>query len=168
MNEQKKTKPASARSIRTSGLQENNPGTDGVSRRTFLGVGSASLATAALASLAVNAQEREDTEKAEQEHSISNPGPENKPLLDENPNSNFPPPTDHGNIAPLVVLLRSNSQTRSRRRVDERGNRKGTALFQRSRGSQNAAYGGQLSGVALARGGRVGLYAVWKRSRDCS
>lgn len=57
MNEQKKTKPASARSIRTSGLQENNPGTDGVSRRTFLGVGSASLATAALASLAVNAQE---------------------------------------------------------------------------------------------------------------
>jgi oxalate decarboxylase len=53
-------------------------------------VGSAGLATAALASLAVNAQERADTEKAEQDHPASNPGPENKPLLDENPNSNFP------------------------------------------------------------------------------
>jgi len=64
-------------------------------------VGSAGLASAALASLAVNAQERTDTEKAEQDHSASNPGPENKPLLDENPNSNLPPPTDHGNIEPV-------------------------------------------------------------------
>src|SRR6202035_3860134 len=71
------------------------------SRRTFLEVGSAGLATAALASLAVNAQEPTDTEKAEQDHSSSNPGPENKPLLDENPNSNLPPPTDHGNIEPV-------------------------------------------------------------------
>lgn len=119
MNEQKKTKPASARSIRTSGLQENNPGTDGVSRRAFFGVGSASLATAALASLAVNAQEREDTEKAEQDHSISNPGPENKPLLDENPNSNFPPPTDHGNIAPVWYSF-DLTHKRVKKRVDER------------------------------------------------
>jgi oxalate decarboxylase len=79
--------------------QEIKPGTEGVSRRTFLGVGSAGLA--ALTSLAVNAQEKADTEKAEQDHSISNPGPENKPLLDENPNSNLPPPTDHGNIDPV-------------------------------------------------------------------
>jgi len=81
--------------------KDNNAGTEGLSRRTFLGVGSASLASAALASLAVNAQERSDTEKANQDHSASNPGPENAPLLDENPNSNLPPPTDHGDIGPV-------------------------------------------------------------------
>src|ERR1700693_4008138 len=76
-------------------------GMDGLSRRTFLGVGSAGLAGAALASLAVNAQEKANTEKADHDHSASNPGSENKPLLDENPNSNFPPPTDHGHIEPI-------------------------------------------------------------------
>jgi len=76
-------------------------GIEGLSRRNFLGVGSAGLATAALASLAANAQEKTDTEKADHDHSASNPGPENKPLLDENPNSNLPPPTDHGNILPV-------------------------------------------------------------------
>jgi oxalate decarboxylase len=74
---------------------------EGLSRRTFLGVGSATLASAALASLAVDAQETADTEKADHDHSASNPGPENKPLLDENPNSNLPPPTDHGHIEPI-------------------------------------------------------------------
>src|ERR1700747_3668378 len=85
----------------TSRQQQNQTGTDGLSRRTFLEVGSAGLAGAALASLAVNAQEREDTERADQDHSASNPGPENKPLLDENPNSNLPPPTDHGHVEPI-------------------------------------------------------------------
>src|SRR6202051_3596121 len=84
-----------------SDAQDNNGSAEGVSRRTFLGVGSASLASAALASLAVNAQERSDTEKANQDHSASNPGPENTPLLDENPNSNLPPPTDYGHIEPI-------------------------------------------------------------------
>jgi len=71
------------------------------SRRTFLGVGSAGIATVALASLAANAQERSDIEKGIHDHSASNPGPENKPLLDENPNSNLPPPTDSGNLEPV-------------------------------------------------------------------
>ena len=84
-----------------SAAKETNPAVEGVSRRTFLGVGSAGLAGAALGTLAANAQERTDTEKAGQDHSLSNPGPENKPLLDENPNSNLPPPTDHGNIQPV-------------------------------------------------------------------
>jgi oxalate decarboxylase len=80
---------------------ESTPGMEGLSRRTFLAAGSTGLATAALASLAVNAQEKMDTEKADHDHSSSNPGPENKPLLDENPSSNLPPPTDHGNIEPV-------------------------------------------------------------------
>jgi oxalate decarboxylase len=86
---------------RMSHRQESAPGMEGLSRRTFLGVGSAGLATAALTSLAVNAQEKTDTEKADHDHSASNSGPENKPLLDENPSANLPPPTDHGNIEPV-------------------------------------------------------------------
>src|SRR3981189_980803 len=101
MSEQEENTSAIEADTRRSGEQESKPGTEGLSRRTFLGVGSAGLASAALASLAVNAQEKADTEKAEQDHSSSNPGPENKPLLDENPNSNLPPPTDHGNIEPV-------------------------------------------------------------------
>ena len=101
MSEQKEINAATEPNHRTSEPQESKPGTEGLSRRTFLGVGSASLASAALASLAVNAQERSDIEKGEHDHSVSNPGPENKPLLDENPNSNFPPPTDSGNLDPV-------------------------------------------------------------------
>jgi oxalate decarboxylase len=76
--------------------QAENP-----SRRSFLGGGSAALAAAAFVGLTANAQQREDTRKAERDHSSSNPGQENKPLLDENPNSNTPPPTDHGDIGPI-------------------------------------------------------------------
>src|SRR6202040_4439818 len=99
MSEPKEAKRASETETLTSGQRESKQGTDGLSRRTFLEVGSAGLASAALASLAV-AQERSDTEKADQDHSSSNPGPENKPLLDENPNSNLLRPTDHSHIKP--------------------------------------------------------------------
>jgi oxalate decarboxylase len=109
----------------------SEPGMGGLSRRTFLGVGSASLASAALASLAVNAQERTDTEKADQDHSSSNPGPENTPLLDENPNSNLPPPTDHGHLEPLWYSF-------------DLSHRKSTAPFKRPGRRQNAPYRGQL------------------------
>lgn len=71
------------------------------SRRSFLGMSSVALATAAFAGLAANAQERSSTQKAEHDHSSSDPGPENKRLLEENPNSNTPPPTDHGDVVPF-------------------------------------------------------------------
>ena len=71
------------------------------SRRTFLGAGSAALATAAFVGLTANAQQRDDTLKAESDHSSSDPGQENIPLLDENPNSNMPPATDHGDVGPI-------------------------------------------------------------------
>jgi oxalate decarboxylase len=101
MSELNETKPALQDDVRTSAQQRSKSDTEALSRRNFLGVGSAGLATAALASLAVNAQERANIAKGEQDHSASNPGPENKPLLDENPDSNLPPPTDYGNIVPL-------------------------------------------------------------------
>jgi oxalate decarboxylase len=101
MSEPKEINAGTERNHRTSEQEESKPGTEGLSRRTFLGVGSAGLAGVALASLSVSAQETADIEKAENDPSASNPGPENKPLLDENPNSNFPPPTDSGNIEPV-------------------------------------------------------------------
>jgi len=72
-----------------------------LSRRNFLGVSSTALATAALAGIAAHAQEMQDTRKAEKDISASDPGQENKVLLDENPSSNTPPPTDHGDIGPV-------------------------------------------------------------------
>ena len=66
-------------------------------RRDILGASApAVIATAALAGLSARAQTRENTGKAEHDHSASDPGPENKALLDLNASSNLPPPTDHG------------------------------------------------------------------------
>ncbi len=74
---------------------------DGLSRRSVLGIGSAALAAATLAGFTAHAQTREGTRQAEGDHSSSNPGQENKPLLNENPNSNTPPPTDNGDVGPI-------------------------------------------------------------------
>src|SRR4030081_556290 len=73
---------------------------EALSRRKFLRTGSAALAMTALAGAALG-QERPNTQAAEHDHSSSDPGQENKPLLDENPNSNTPPPTDHGDVVPI-------------------------------------------------------------------
>jgi oxalate decarboxylase len=83
-----------------SDQNENKPLAD-PSRRSFLGVGSTVLATAALAGITAHAQETKDTRKADKDHSASDPGQENKALLDENPSSNMPPPTDSGDIGPV-------------------------------------------------------------------
>ena len=80
--------------------QSSNP-VENVSRRDFLGAGSAAVATAAFSALAAHAQESEQTRKAEMNPSSSDPGQENKSLLDENPSSNMPPPTDHGDVGPI-------------------------------------------------------------------
>jgi oxalate decarboxylase len=71
------------------------------SRRNWLRAGSTSIATAAFAGLAAHAQQPASTLKAEHDNSISNPGPKNKPVFDANPNSNIPPPTDHGDFGTI-------------------------------------------------------------------
>jgi oxalate decarboxylase len=71
------------------------------SRRKFLKTSSAVVAAALAGVASVRAQQRASTEAAEHDHSLSDPGPENQPLLAENPNSNTPPPTDHGDVVPL-------------------------------------------------------------------
>jgi oxalate decarboxylase len=94
----------------------NTPTVQAVSRRIFLGAGSVAVATAALTGITAHAQQREDTRKAERDHSTSNPGPENNMLFHENPNTNTPPPTDHGDIGPIWY-----SFDLARKRVEEGG-----------------------------------------------
>jgi oxalate decarboxylase len=96
--------------------RKNTSTLQAVSRRSFLGAGSVAVATAAFAGMTVHAQEREDTRKAESDHSTSNPGPENNVLLHENSNTNTPPPTDHGDIGPIWY-----SFDLARKRVEEGG-----------------------------------------------
>ena len=73
----------------------------GLVRLAFFGAGPAALAAAGFAGLTARAQERADVHKAEHDHSSSDPGQENKVLLNENPNSNMPPPTDFGDTPPI-------------------------------------------------------------------
>jgi oxalate decarboxylase len=88
-----------------------------LSRRNFLRNGSAALATTILAqAVTLRAQDRASTQSAEHDHSSSDPGQENKPLLDENPDSNLPPPTDHGDMVPLWY-----SFDLTKKRVEEGG-----------------------------------------------
>jgi oxalate decarboxylase len=89
---------------------------EGISRRSFLGAGSAALATVAVTGLTAQEQSRENTGKAETDHASSDPGPENRVLLDENPDTNIPPPTDHGDIGPVWY-----SFDLARKRVQEGG-----------------------------------------------
>jgi oxalate decarboxylase len=80
---------------------QERPMSEHPSRRTFLGISSVALAAAALTGLTADAQTKASTQKAEHDHSSSDPGPENRSLLGENPNSNTPPPTDHGDVGPI-------------------------------------------------------------------
>jgi oxalate decarboxylase len=87
-----------------------------VTRRNFLGVGSTALATLALTSVQTAAQQPAGTTRAESDHSSSDHGPENRPLAALNPNTNMPPPTDHGDIGPVWY-----SFDLARKRVEEGG-----------------------------------------------
>jgi hypothetical protein len=83
----------------------HKPRTEGPSRRNLLGISSTVLATTALAGLTAHAQEATDTRKAEKDISASDPAQENNPLLDENPSSNMPPPTDLNRSLPRWLRI---------------------------------------------------------------
>ncbi len=70
-----------------------------VSRRMF--VGATALASAGFLGASAWGQNRAELQAGRTPPSSSDPGPENQPLLKENPNSNIPPFTDHGNPGPI-------------------------------------------------------------------
>lgn len=82
-------------------LSEEPPASPGpfVSRRMF--VGAAALAGAGFIGADATAQTRAEQFAGRLGNSPSDPGPENKTLLGENPGANNPPFTDHGNPGPI-------------------------------------------------------------------
>ncbi len=83
----------------------------GFSRRNLIGVGAAALG---LAATAAQAQSSGDIEKGEA--SLTDPGPQNKPLDALNKDSVMPPPTDHGSVPEFW-----HSFSLSHRRVEQGG-----------------------------------------------
>ena len=70
-----------------------------ISRRGFLGAGSAAVAAATLAGrLGAQTPPAAEVSQAERDRSATNAGPENAPLAAQNPSSEMPPPTDHGDV----------------------------------------------------------------------
>lgn len=69
----------------------------GLSRRAFVSV-AAGLGVVAAEAMA---QTRSEAYGGRKDHSDSDPGPENQPLVRENPSSNLPPATDHGDVGPI-------------------------------------------------------------------
>jgi oxalate decarboxylase len=70
-----------------------------LSRRMF--AGAAALAGAGFMGASAMAQTRGEQVAGRTGNSKSDPGPENKSLLQQNPDSNLPPFTDHGNPGPI-------------------------------------------------------------------
>src|ERR1700736_6534415 len=82
---------------------ENDNSKDGLSRRGFIGIGSAALATVA-GSLAVSsalAQQRQMTDKPGSDRSATDPGPSNQGLDSQNRDSMWPPNTDSKSLIPM-------------------------------------------------------------------
>jgi oxalate decarboxylase len=84
-------------------MNENSKEDSTVSRREILGLGPAAFAAAAWAATPGNAfaapqPQRPATHNAPNE---SNPGPQNRPLAAENPDSEWSPPTDSGTVKPF-------------------------------------------------------------------
>jgi oxalate decarboxylase len=67
-------------------------------RRDFLTAAPAALVTAVLTAAPVRGQDRSKPPAAQREINASDPGPENPPLRDANPNTYLPPATDHGEV----------------------------------------------------------------------
>ena len=72
-----------------------------VSRRKFLGVGSAAIGATMIAAATAAAQMPQDTEKAELDRSGSSPLRPDEALDSKNSDSVTPPPTDHGDVKPF-------------------------------------------------------------------
>ncbi|MGA8041971.1 MAG: cupin domain-containing protein, partial [Terracidiphilus sp.] len=70
-----------------------------LSRRGFLTAASSAFAASTLAGLTASAQS--DPQHPASHPIATDPAQNNLPLLTENPSSNTPPPTDHGDLGPL-------------------------------------------------------------------
>ena len=138
-----------------------------VSRRQFLGVGSAAVGATMIAVATAAAQIPQDTEKAEHDRSGSSPlGPDDEALGSENSDSVTPPPSDHGDVKAFKYPF-----SFSHKRIQEGGwARQGDncrlAGLDDDRGRGYAPHRGRYTRVALAHGWRVGPYALRQRANN--
>ncbi len=72
-----------------------------LTRRSFLGAAAAVLSTGAAVMPGAFGQTSEEMRKGKGNRSAQNPGAVNRPLVKENPDSDLPPDTDQGDIAPF-------------------------------------------------------------------
>lgn len=98
--------------LRSKGVASHAPS---LRRREFVGAGPALLAAVA-AGGELMGQGIEDSRKAEQDQSAQDPGPENLPIRDANPNTFLPPDTDHGETPTFW-----NTFSTAHRRIQEGG-----------------------------------------------
>jgi oxalate decarboxylase len=79
------------------GINQKGP----ISRRSLLGAAAAAISAGVVMDRSAFAQGRTSIQKGDMGHSASNPGPINKAIAGENPNSQLPPSTDKGNVSPF-------------------------------------------------------------------
>ena len=72
-----------------------------LNRRSFLGAAAAAVSAGAVIAPYAFAQSATEIQKGEADHSASNPGPINKKISEENPDSKNPPYTDRGDVSPF-------------------------------------------------------------------
>ena len=77
----------------------SKPEIAGLDRRKFIGAGSSALLLSALAISRATGQDIEKVIEAQQNKSMTDPGPENAGLKEISPNGFLPPATDHGEAA---------------------------------------------------------------------
>jgi oxalate decarboxylase len=133
-------------------MSDEKPLKTSLSRRNMLGIGS-TLATAAFAGAAANAQQRANTRIAERDRSASDPGPENRALLKENLNSNTPPPTDNGDVGAIWYSFDLAHKRIQRGRLDSPGHAARIAILKGPRRREHAPDGRKFPRTALAHRG---------------
>ena len=132
--------------------------TDSLSRRSFLGKGSAALALTATLPMLVAAQQTRDM--SGDNHTGINerqPGPINKTLDASEPDSVFPPETDAGGQPPFKYPF-SYAHKRIEAGGDAPGDRARLSDFQEDGWRRDATYRGWHSRIALACRRGMGLH----------
>jgi oxalate decarboxylase len=79
-----------------SEIPSPKPEATGLNRRKFIGAGSSALVMSAFAFSQARAQDIAKVTEAQNDKSMTDPGPENAGLKDISQNGFLPPPTDHG------------------------------------------------------------------------
>jgi len=80
---------------------KETPEKEPLNRRSFLGAAAAALSAGTVLAPYALAQSATEIKKGEANHSADNPGPINKRISEENPDSKTPPYTDRGDVAPF-------------------------------------------------------------------